>query len=110
MRHKEIWTEIAKAFHSTRKTKAQKSITGYGLCCARDRLGGASFHHLAHLLNCPIREFSTNISFWLPIRSDDCHQNKIPHTRKHDLIRGDFAALMACMTEEEFYQLNQRRV
>ncbi len=97
MTHKQIWTEIAEAF-LTREDEGAPSrlrLAESGLCLAFTLLSRFVPTEVFRSAFYP----SYDEAYWLPTRRDK------GHTIKCDLIRGDFATLMSCMTEEEFDQL-----
>ncbi len=100
MTHKQIWTEISEAFYTPESegTGKQRKLSRSGLCLATLFLDWEHWLAFSDLCECCFRA-----GFWLPsTRRSHCSDW---HKREHDLLRGDFAALMACMTEKEFNQL-----
>lgn len=98
MTHKQIWTEIQRAFLTPKSegTLRQRYIAQSGLCRARiyfDRGGKIGTNSFI----CGLKP--TKTGFWFPCRT--WHN----HRRQYDFIRGDMATLFACMTEKEFNRL-----
>ena len=105
MKHKLLWTTISVAFltEPEDRTEKQKGLAGHGLCYsvgeAMEPFGSVRAKGLLQKLN----PHSDKSEYWLPAYSSWISQNQLGnHTRQHDLIRGDFAQLMACMSEKEF--------
>lgn len=101
MNHKQIWTEIAKAFLTPKEeaTKRQSHLTVNGLCWAAECAAGGAYRNEVDSFICSLKFKDGRKEFWFDVRGLG------PHRREYDLIRGDFATLMACMTEKEFHQL-----
>ena len=102
MTHKQIWTEIAKAFLTPEKERGlrQKNLTMYGLCNAKY---GWERNQITKFI-CSLKR--TWHGYWLPIRFSFGHTGLYGrHKREHDLIRGDMAMLFSCMTSKEFNKL-----
>ena len=99
MKHKLLWTTISVAFltEPEDRTKEQAEISRDGLCWSWPESipNGLSVAGFLCNLN------RTDGLYWLPITGQS------DHTRQHDLIRGDFAQLMACMSEKEFNELTK---
>ena len=101
MIHKQIWTEIAEAFLTPvgEATDKQRNLAQFGLCFARLRFGYSMQDNPTTTFICSLGR--TKDGFWFSTR----RFQRPPHRQRYDLIRGDFATLMACMTEKEFNQL-----
>ena len=100
MTHKQVWTEIAEAFLTAESegTKRQVDLASRGLCYAKEGMvpttsGGK---RICHFL-CSLSGHAD--WFWFDNRW------KLTHRREYDLVRGDFAILMACITEKELGEL-----
>lgn len=96
MTHKQTWTEIAEAFLTPENegTIRQRRLAHSGLCFAQ---GG--YENENNNIGRFIRRLRPRDIFWFPIRRGMLFRR---HWREYDLIRGDFATLIACMTKKEF--------
>ena len=96
MTHKQIWTEIALALHTPESegTQRQRDLATHGLCYAQG--GYDNEDNTTGRFICSLNNHS---GFWFPTRLSRSQY------WEHDLIRGDMAALFACMTEKEFNEL-----
>ena len=103
MNHKQIWTEIAEAFHTPEGegTERQRLLARRGLCYAAEiKMGGFDAADSTYTICERLHSGKFRYAYcWFSVRGH------LSHKRESDLIRGDMATLFACMTKKEFERL-----